>query len=91
MINYKQRSNVELFSLSTNSWNLIATGGLDLGDCLAEDIIHSNGALHWLIRRSSDWIIMPFSINNRTFKETLICEGETNYHSRFVFPIVVLF
>lgn len=39
-INYKQRCNVEVYSLRTNSWDLIATGGPDLGSTYYKDIIN---------------------------------------------------
>ncbi|XP_074371329.1 uncharacterized protein LOC141712329 [Apium graveolens] len=76
-INYKIRCNVEVYSLSTNSWDLIATGGPNLGICIAENVIHvANGTLYWLILRGfAMWLIISYNLCNGIFRETsrLIC------------------
>ncbi|XP_074371279.1 putative F-box protein At3g20705 [Apium graveolens] len=81
-INPTKTSKVEVYCLSTNSWNLITTRGPYLGMYDGDLIVHVNGTLYWLWGHLT-WKFISFDINTGKFKENVIWLEEKG-KSRFV-------
>ncbi|XP_063940883.1 uncharacterized protein LOC135149328 [Daucus carota subsp. sativus] len=73
-------SNVEVYSLSSNLWNIITTSGPSYLTTEFFDMVHVNGTLYWLTSANranwsderKDWKLTSLTLKNGMFRETLI-------------------
>ncbi|XP_074346118.1 F-box/kelch-repeat protein At3g23880-like [Apium graveolens] len=86
-ISCTERSKIEVYSLSSNSWDVITTTGpgSDTRVYKFDSVVHVNGTLYWLICRKGDWNIISFDMKNGTFQENIIENRSDHWSSsRFV-------
>lgn len=75
---------VEVYSLSTNTWDTIFICGPS-DPCFQyqwifdTNAVHLNGTLHWLLLKKNGRSIISLNIKNRKLRETLICPVEKRW------------
>ncbi|KAK1358735.1 hypothetical protein POM88_043209 [Heracleum sosnowskyi] len=69
-----EKSKVEVYSLKSNSWDVITTSGPSGPDLEVhfDSVVHVTGTLYWLICRKGDWKIISLDTKNGMFEESLI-------------------
>ncbi|KAL1803329.1 hypothetical protein ACET3Z_031976 [Daucus carota] len=70
---------VEVYSLSSNSWDLIATSGPSYSKTFFDNVVHVNGTLYWLAsdernrwHSRRNWRIISLNMKDVMFRETLL-------------------
>ncbi|WOH15464.1 hypothetical protein DCAR_0935005 [Daucus carota subsp. sativus] len=70
---------VEVYSLSGNSWDLIATSGPSYSKTYFDKVLHVNGTLYWLASDEKywwdsrkNWRIISLNMKNLMFRDTLL-------------------
>lgn len=78
-----EMSFVDVYSLSSNSWEMInetCPGALDISD---KNLVYVEGTLHWLAKQEQGWIIVSLDFNNGKFREKLMsrpCPSGTYFY-----------
>ncbi|KAL1803330.1 hypothetical protein ACET3Z_031977 [Daucus carota] len=67
---------VEVYSISSNSWDLIATSGPSYSKTFYDNVVHVNGTLYWLASDAKYWWenrrIISINMKDLMFRETLV-------------------
>lgn len=79
----REMSFVEVYSLSSNSSEMINETCPSALDISNKNLVYVKGTLHWLAKQEQGWIIVSLDMNNGKFREKLIsgpCPSGTYFY-----------